>query len=228
MHIASYEEIHLRGLQKLINVHLAAAAPGWALPEDYIADRLCHNPDEYIVDPWVIERKTFVAFEDGSIQGAVHLLRYGTEEPVGRFYRNCGSVSWLIFYPGMSLAAGALLKAAQEQMVTWRVREMSMWDQGLWIPVVGGVLDTWPHIISFLKEQGYRPHEESGQDLMFGGRIPVDLPSPKSPVDGVTLRRAVSRWGVTFDAMHGSDRIGACTCALDQTQGGRLSAFQGW
>ncbi len=35
------------------------------------------DPGEYIVDPWVIERETWVAIEDDRLVAAVHLHRYG-------------------------------------------------------------------------------------------------------------------------------------------------------
>jgi hypothetical protein len=61
-------------VQTLINAHLSALVPGWALPESYIASKLQRDPGEYVVDPWVIGRTTLCAIERQGVVAATHLL----------------------------------------------------------------------------------------------------------------------------------------------------------
>jgi hypothetical protein len=52
-------------VQALVNTHLSALAPGWALPAELIASRLERNSGEYIVDRWLVEPSTPCAIERG-------------------------------------------------------------------------------------------------------------------------------------------------------------------
>ena len=54
--ILELQPTHLEQVQYLVNGHLRAVVPGWALPLEYIAFCLKRNPSEYVTDPWVWER----------------------------------------------------------------------------------------------------------------------------------------------------------------------------
>src|SRR6185503_8804910 len=82
-------------VQALINAHTSAVVPGWGYPADFIARRLHTNPDQFITDPWVIERETLCAIERNRVMAVAHLLRYGSEPDVGPDYQGVGEVAWL-------------------------------------------------------------------------------------------------------------------------------------
>ena len=52
IHVEPFQALHLPQVQTLINAHLSALVPGWALPESYIASKLQRDPGEYVVDPY--------------------------------------------------------------------------------------------------------------------------------------------------------------------------------
>lgn len=66
-------------LLALINVHLSAAAPGWAMTAGFLAQTLQRHPGEYIIDRWVAERHTLCALASGRVVAGTHLLRYETD-----------------------------------------------------------------------------------------------------------------------------------------------------
>lgn len=74
--IEPLRDTHLFQVQLLINRHLSAIVPGWALPEAFIAGNLQRNPSENIIDPWVRERVTLCALQRQCVVAAAHLLRY--------------------------------------------------------------------------------------------------------------------------------------------------------
>ncbi|MFL5802471.1 MAG: hypothetical protein ACJ8CR_12120 [Roseiflexaceae bacterium] len=114
---------HLAQVRALVNVHLGALAPGWAVPEVLIASQIKRNPGEYIVDPWVIARTTVCAIEQQRVVAVGHLLRYGAGPEVSRFCNNIGAIDWIFAWPDAGEAAAALLAAAQRQFAAWGVRQ---------------------------------------------------------------------------------------------------------
>lgn len=50
-------------LARLVNAHIGAVVPGWTVPTSTLLAQLEREPQEYVVDPWVTERATFVAIE---------------------------------------------------------------------------------------------------------------------------------------------------------------------
>jgi hypothetical protein len=66
-------------LTALVNAHVAAVIPGVTVSVNALLNQLEREPDEAIVDPWVIERRTLVAVEHDAIVGGAHLLRYGDD-----------------------------------------------------------------------------------------------------------------------------------------------------
>ncbi|WP_168169568.1 hypothetical protein [Pseudonocardia sp. HH130629-09] len=52
-------------LTDLVNGHAHAVMPGVSITVNAVLSRLEHEPDEFIVDPWVQERATLVAEQRG-------------------------------------------------------------------------------------------------------------------------------------------------------------------
>jgi len=217
---------HLLGLEALINAHLEMAIPGWALPAEYIAERLTRHPEQYTLDPWVIERQTFFSMEAEQVLAAVHLLRYGDGDDVAPDFRNAGDIAWLLFAPGAEAAGRELLAAARRQMRQWGVRVTYAWDTGLPIPLCSGIPDAWPHIRSLFADAGFAA--DGGSEYIFGGELGA-VPFPgAAPVDGVCVQPAVSGTETTFVLRDHDGHIGRCECVADLTRDGRLPAFMGW
>ena len=43
-YVEQFQPIHLSQVQALVNAHIGALVPGWALPEAYIASQLQRDP----------------------------------------------------------------------------------------------------------------------------------------------------------------------------------------
>jgi GNAT superfamily N-acetyltransferase len=231
--IEPFQPAHLPQLQELINNHLSAIAPGWALPEAYIHGRLLHNPGQFVLDPWVIARTTLCALERQRVVAAAHLLRYGAGPEVGTWYQGVGDIAWLLAWSNADRATADLLAAAQREMEAWGVTQVYAWNAGLPIGPFVGVPDAWPHITSALVAAGYRqrlaPDAAVYGEAIYGGRLdPIALPTAP-PVPGLEVRRLIgSDRGVRFAALVGDQVVGACECVSDLTDGGALPALRGW
>jgi GNAT superfamily N-acetyltransferase len=225
-HVESYRPEHLPQLRALINCHLNAAVPGWSLPEAFIASRLQREPEQYVVDPWVIQRATLCALEHDRLVAAAHLLRYGDQAKVSDAYRAVGEIAWLVAWPACAQASVQLLTAAQAQLAAWEVR--ARWAAGgLLVPVLSGVPDAWPHIAAVLAQAGFRPTPERAEAI-YGGEL-ARVPAPSAPpVAGVRLRRVVGETTVGFVAVLDDRELGVCECDLDLTLGGARPALNGW
>ena len=56
-----------------------------------LMSQLEREPEELIVDPWVVERRTLVPIERDAVTAGAHLLRYGADERVSDSYRDSRS-----------------------------------------------------------------------------------------------------------------------------------------
>jgi GNAT superfamily N-acetyltransferase len=224
--IELYQPEHLHQLQALVNTHLGALVPGWALPAAYLAGRLRRNPGEYIVDPWVIERATLCAIERRRVVAAAHLLRYGSGAEVGPGHRNIGEIGWLVGWPDAAEAIAATLAAAHRQFERWGVA--GGWAlEGLPISPLAGLPDAWPHIAAALAAAGYRPGEPARQECIYGGLLRQATP-PGPPLKGIALQRTAGGFGTRLAASLGDQVIGGCECIADLSEGGALPALRGW
>lgn len=224
--IVPFTSERLTVLHTLVNAHLEMAIHGWALPAEFIAERLTRHPEQRILDPWVSERQTLLGVEAERVLAAVYLLRYGDGEEVAPDYRNAGDIAWLLFAPGAEEAGRALLAAARRQMRQWDVRVTYAWDAGLPVPLCSGIPDAWPHIRNLFAGAGFSA--DGGVEYIFGGGLEA-IPSPAAaPVDGVCVQSAVSGVETTFILRYNDEHIGRCECVADLTQDGRLPAFAGW
>lgn len=216
----------LRQVQVLLNAHLSTLVPGWALPQSYILAKLERNPDEPLVDPWVIERRTLCAVERQRVVAAVHLLRYGSGAEVGGYYRNAGEINWFFAWPDALEAAGALLAEAQQQMRAWGVS--TVWaEMGAPVGPFVGVPDAWPHLAAALSDAGFRP-EPGLEEAVYGGTLDAVSPAGPPPLPGLSVVRSTGAFGARFTALLEGQTVGTCECVPDLTEGGALPALSGW
>ncbi|HEU5102243.1 MAG TPA: GNAT family N-acetyltransferase [Roseiflexaceae bacterium] len=227
--IACYQPEHLPQLQALINTHMGALVPGWALPEAAIASRLQRNPGEYVVDPWVAERVTLCAIERQRVVAAAHLLRYGSGSEVGAGYHNLSEIAWFLAWPEASTAAAALLKATRGQIERWGVAQGWALETCLPAGPFAGVPDAWPHIAAALAIAGYSlDSREAREEALYAGYL-GQIPEPAAPpIAGLSIRRTTGRFGAHFVASLGEQAVGDCDCVSDLTDGGALPALYGW
>jgi GNAT superfamily N-acetyltransferase len=226
--IEPFQEAHLFRVQLLINMHLSTLAPGWGLPEVFIARCLHRNPYQETTDPWVQERMTLCALQKQRVVAAAHLLRYGSSPEVNPYYQNAGDLAWFLAWPNASEAAATLLTAARRQFAAWGVTREYTWDAGIPVGPFVGVPDVWPHIALALETAGYAPRAGK-EELVYGGPLDAALPGGAPPVAGLTLRRVMGKIdGACFLALVDGAVVGQCECATDLTRGGTLPALRGW
>lgn len=166
--IRAFQPQDLPQLTQLINMHISLLIPTWSLPSDLILSRLETNPDEPVIDPWVVERKTLCGFVGENLVAAAHLLRYGESELMNKSYHRRGDFAWFVFDPEFEAEAKTFLEACHEQMKAWEVKSLSTWDSGLYIPCAVGISDNWPHIGKLFYEAGYRPKPERAEAVYTG------------------------------------------------------------
>ncbi len=228
MPVELFNRRHLPQVQDLINTHLSAIVPGWALPSGYILRRLYANPGQYVIDPWVRQRVTLCAIDRDRVVAAAHLLRYGTDAPTGGDYRGAGDIAWLLAWPGHEEAAALLLAAAHDQMRQWQASIVYAWDSHLPVPLCTGIPQQWPHIDQLFRQSGYEPVPERAEAI-YGGSLCDIPPAGESPIAQVRLRRWIkSDRGCCFSAMLEDQELGWCEYLCDLTQGGDLFALRGW
>jgi GNAT superfamily N-acetyltransferase len=212
-------------LTALVNAHVGAVVPGVSVSVKVLLSQLEREPEESLVDPWVVARETLVATERDAVVGGAHLLCYRSEERVGEAYRGAAEIRWLVFAPAATAAADALLGASIEVMDAWHAS--AQWADGS-LPALGcyGVPAAWPHVREAYVRAGFA----------FDGRVEVvlvarveDLPQVgPPPVDRLTLRREVGRFGTQFTALLEGERVGFLDVDVDQTAGGTRSRLAGW
>lgn len=197
-------------LRQLVNQHLGAVLPGWALSEAALFQHLQRDYGEYVVDPWVDDRATLCVIEGHRVLAAVHLLRYGARPEIADWCRGTGTIAWVLALPDRLDAAAAVLTAAHERFAAWGVRQRHGWDTGLPAGPLTGVPDTWAHIATALQTAGYRPDPSVHREALYGGWLAA-IPAPgEPPLAGLTLRRAVGGNGTRLAALLGDNEIGAC------------------
>ena len=213
---------HLPQALALANSHLGTLVPGWSLTPDYFRERLKSNPEEYVVDPWVVERKSFVGISRDRVCAAAHLLRYGEDTR----WKGVGEIAWILFWPEEREAGAAVLSECRRQMEVWKVSEEQI-SGSLPVPVCPGIPDVWPHISGLVEEFGYSSSEEVDESV-YGGTLTGISPPGQPPVDGATIHREVGNLSTRFVARVDGSDLGRCECISDLTAGGQLPALAGW
>ncbi len=213
-------------LARLANAHIATVMPGWSVPVSSLLAQLERQPGEYIVDPWVIERATFVGIERDRLVAAAHVLRYADEARVSDDYRNAGDVAWLICWPHHLDAGRAVRDAALAQLAAWHVR--IQYADGL-LPTTAtyGVSDAWPHVRELYEEAGFAA--DDGQvEVQFAGPVDGVAAPGDPPLPGLTVERALGPLGTELRAMLDGEIVGIMEVDDDLTRGGSQMGLAGW
>jgi GNAT superfamily N-acetyltransferase len=227
--VDTYQPVLLRALRDLINLHLGAAVPGWAVTAQAVAAHLERDLDEYIVDRWVAERTTLIVGDAYRLHAAAHLLRYRDTPEVAESSRGIGTIAWTVGLPDKPEALAAVLAAALRRFAAWGVRPARGWDTNLPAPGLVGVVDAWPHVAAALRAAGFAPGEGEPSEALYGGRLEgIAEPGPP-PVDGLEVRRATGEYGgPVFLAEMEGQVVGRCEVNADLTRGGERPALRGW
>jgi GNAT superfamily N-acetyltransferase len=212
-------------LTALVNAHVEVVLPGVAVSVNAVLSRLEREPGEYVVDPWAVERATFVAVVRDSVVAAAHLVRYGDDARVSDSYRDTAEIRWLVFAPGEDAAADALAARCVATMGEWGVGRMYA-DGALPAPGIYGVPDVWPHVEAALGRAGFRPGDRVEAVLVADV---ADLPhGGPAPVAGLTVGRALGRHATRFSALLDGRVVGMFEVQGDLTAGGALARLAGW
>lgn len=191
-------------LTALVNLHVQAVAPAIGVSVNALMSQLEREPEEAIVDPWVIERKTLVAVERDAIVAGAHLLRYGDDERVGEGYRGVAEIRWLVCKHDAVAAGDTLATACIEAMDAWGA-ERQVADGSLPAPFVYGVPTSWPHIRALYERAGFV--HEGNIEILFVAEV-ENLPGPaEAPLPGLELRRTLGSWP-RLGAMLGDELVG--------------------
>jgi GNAT superfamily N-acetyltransferase len=198
-------------LTALVNAHAQAVVPGVVVSVNAVLSQLEHDPGEFIVDPWVVERATLVAEQRGRIVAGAHLLRYGTGPDVGEAYRDAGEIRWLLCWPDASFWPDALqcgvvvADACVERLSDWSVSRLHA-DGTLPAPACFGLPEQWPHIRHLLLQAGFA--HTGHVELVFLAAL-SDIPEPgPEPVAGITVRRSLGVNGTRLSAALGDEVLG--------------------
>ncbi len=213
-------------LTRLVNRHAAAVVPGVAASVSTVLGQLEREPGEFVVDPWVAQRRTLVAEQDGAVVAAALLLGYRGGPDVGAAFRDAGEIRWLLFAPmapagnphwsdGHAAAEG-LMGACLRQLAAWGVR-VEHADGALPLPGVYGVPEQWPHVERLYARHGFVPRGETESVWL------VDLagvPAPAGPpLPGLAVRRLVGVNGTRLTAHRDGSPVGHIEVdVLDQAE----------
>jgi len=212
-------------LTALVNAHVEAVLPGVAVSVNAVLSQLERDPGETIVDPWAVDRATFVAVVRDAVVAAAHLVRYGSDGRVSESYRDTAEIRWLVFAPGADAAADALVDRSVVAMSEWGAARMYA-DGSLPAPAIYGIPDVWPHVADALRRGGFAPGERVEAVLVADvAALPRGGPSP---LDGLTVRRALGGHATRFSAMLDGRVVGFFEVQADLTAGGALSRLAGW
>lgn len=211
-------------LAALVNAHVQAVVPGLAVPVNAVLSQLEREPDEFVVDPWVVERATLVAVARERIVAAALLHRYGTGADVGEDFRASGEIRWLLCRPEQVEAGDLLAAACLAQLGRWGVRRRYA-DGGLPAPGVFGLPAQWTHVRAVLERAGF-VHDGTTEVVLLAD---VDrLPVPDPPLPSLVARRSVGVNGVRISGWVEGHVRGFVELDTDLADAGRLGRLQGW
>jgi len=221
-------------LTDLVNAHASAVVPGMAVSVNTVLSSLERRPGEFIVDPWVSERVTLVAEQQGRVAAAAHLLRYYGDERAGAPARGDGQIVWLLFWPqapsgnpwwtDSTAAAEALMAACVHQLEDWGVAAQHA-EGDLPVPGVYGVPEQWPHVRELYTRSGFT--HTGHTEVVYLARV-ADLPSvAEPPIAGLRAARSVGINGCRFSAALGDQVIGYIELET-LGAGERLARHGGW
>jgi GNAT superfamily N-acetyltransferase len=213
-------------LNALVNAHITAVIPGWAVSTAVLLAQIERDPGQYVTDPWVDDRATLVAEVAGRLVAAAHLRRYRADADVGPDWRGAGEIAWLVCWPAHEAAGDAVAAACVRSLAAWGVARRFA-DGDLPTPATYGIPDAWPHIVRVLTRHGFDPGG-GRQEIQLAGSLD-DVPQPgPAPLPGLSVRRVVGTFGARFDAILEGAVIGFAEAQDDHTRGGTLSRLDGW
>lgn len=217
-------------LTALVNAHAAAVVPGMSVSVNTVMSHLERDPGEFIVDPWVSERATFVAEQRRRVVAAAHLLRYAAEDHVGESYRDAGEIRWFLFWPEApywpdSTAAGnVLIAACVAQLDRWGVTRQYA-DGTLPAPGVYGVPEQWPHVRAAYERAGFV--QDGHTEIVYVASVD-ELPGPgEPPAQGLSLQRSLGINGTRLSGVLGEEVVGFIEVETLE-DAGRLPRHGGW
>ena len=213
-------------LTSLVNAHIRAVIPGWSVPTAALLNQMEREPREYIVDPWVVDRETWVAIERDRVAAAAHLHRYGAEAPVGPPYRGAAAICWFVCWPEHLEVGRQLMSAMLDRLDRWSPR-VQYFDVSLPAALAYGLQDAWPHLRAIAQDGGFSDSKGRTELQLL---VPVDRVSPPSgaPLEGLFMRRRLNAFGAAFTAVVGDREIGLLEVDDDFTRNGTMLRCDGW
>ena len=226
MEIRAFQRRDRDQLTELVNAHIAAVVPGWAVSVSTLLSQLEREPAQYVVDPWVTERAALVAVERDRVVGGAYLKRYASDSRVTPDYDGAGEIAWLVGLPRKLDAGAALAAACVQRLEHWGVTRQ--WADGsLPTPATYGVPDAWPHVTALLRGAGFDDDDGRTEILVAGTLDAAGEPGP-APIEGLVLRREVGHLTTAFSAVLDGAAVGYVHVQGDLTRGGTLSRMAGW
>lgn len=213
-------------LTDLVNAHIKAIIPGCSIPVSALLSQMERDPGEYIVDPWVIERETWVAIEADRLVAAVHLHRFGNDPSVGPALRNCAEVNWLVCWPANLDTGRELMRVAVQRLDAWAPTSTHL-DISLPAPLAYGIHDAWPHLATLARDAGFSD-AEGRTEIQFVIDVDQIGPPAEAPIEGVVVRRRLHVFGAAFTAMLDGREIGLLEIDDDFTRHGSMLRNDGW
>jgi GNAT superfamily N-acetyltransferase len=204
-------------LAALVNAHVAAVVPGVQVSVNTLLAQMEREPDEAIVDPWVVERRTLVALERDAVVAGAHLHRYGDDNRVGESYRGAAEIRWIVARPEAPDGADALVAACLQIFAGWKA-ERRYADCSLPVPFCYGITENWPHLRELLVRSGFR--HEGRVELILQADVAALAGPGELPLKGLELRRKVGAVGTRLAAFLDGDELGMIEVE-QRTAGGR-------
>ncbi len=226
MEIRAFHRRDRDQLTELVNAHIGAVVPGWAVSVSALLAQLEREPAQYVVDPWVVERTALVALERDRVVAGAYLKRYASDSRVTPDYDGAGEIAWLVCLPTKMDAGAGLAAACVQQLEDWDVTRQ--WADGsLPTPATFGVPDAWPHVRTLLRGAGFDDDDGRTEILLAGPLDGAGAPGP-APIEGLVVRREVGHLTTAFIAVLDGEVIGYAHVRGDLTRGGTLSCLAGW
>ena len=209
-------------LTDLVNLHIAAVLPGVAVSVNTVMSQLEREPQESIVDPWVIDRRCLVATDDEErVHASALLHRFSTGPGVSPDFADAGEIRWLICRPDQLDDGRRLLDACMTLLDEWHV-ETRYADGSLPAPACYGVPDAWPHIRALYSEAGFAP---SRQETVLRIRC-ADLIQRDRPT--LEVDRSVGVLGTRFTLSENSGPVGFIEVCQLTAELARGYSSMGW
>lgn len=212
-------------LTDLVNTHLSSVIPGARVSVNAVLSSLERQPDEYIVDPWVVECTTIVVEQDERIVAAAHLQRFAEHPRVSDDYRGAGLIQWALSVPGGDggdPAAEMLMRACLAQLRAWVVTTAYA-DGQLPFPGVYGIPASWPHVRRSLVWAGFSHDGPTELVLLAATSGLVAIADPQAASD-VASTRELGADGIRFTAARDGETVGYVEVDLTANRAERHSA----